>query len=157
MDGKHPKRRKDKCNPYTITQKEGRYYLSFRDGEGTLHNIEVDKPIYEQFNKFELDDLSYLNVWDRHIEQSELTEITLNRRATKKEISVEEVVINHTKIELLHKAISKLPEVQRRRLILYFFGGLTYERIAELEGCTKMPVKRSIDRAINELRKKLLE
>ncbi|MBD9207876.1 MAG: hypothetical protein EGQ30_00665, partial [Clostridiales bacterium] len=28
--------------------------------------------------------------------------------------------------EALHNAINKLPETQRRRLILYYFNGLTY-------------------------------
>ncbi|MEY8517622.1 sigma factor-like helix-turn-helix DNA-binding protein [Lachnospiraceae bacterium 29-84] len=37
--------------------------------------------------------------------------------------------------EIRRKAVSKLPEVQRRRLNLYFFGELTYEQIAKMEGC----------------------
>ena len=57
MDGKHPKRRKDKYNPYSITQKDGHYFISFKDGEGTLHIIEVEKHLYELCNRFELDDL----------------------------------------------------------------------------------------------------
>ena len=52
----------------------------------------------------------------------------------------------------LHKAIDMLPEVQRRRLLLYYFGGYTYEQIAQMEGCTKMAVKFSIDIAIKKLR-----
>ena len=31
------------------------------------------------------------------------------------------------------------------------FGGYTYERIAEMEGCTKMAVKFSIDIAVKKL------
>ena len=58
-------------------------------------------------------------------------------------------------VERLHRAIQKLPEIQKRRLILYFFDGMTYERIAKLEGCTKMPVKRSIDVALEKLKKEL--
>lgn len=33
MDGNHPKRRKDKYNPYTIVEKGGWYFLSFKDGQ----------------------------------------------------------------------------------------------------------------------------
>ena len=36
MDKKHPNRKKDKYNPYTLTIAEGRYYLSFKDGRGKL-------------------------------------------------------------------------------------------------------------------------
>ena len=32
MDERHPKRRKDKNNPYTLSIADGRFYLSFRDG-----------------------------------------------------------------------------------------------------------------------------
>ena len=41
MDGKHPKRRKDKYNPYKLTEKEGKYFLSFRDWQGVLHEMEI--------------------------------------------------------------------------------------------------------------------
>ena len=66
--------------------------------------------------------------------------------------SVEEIVYEHIQSEQLHNAISKLPEVQRRRLTLYYFAELTYEQIAEMEGCTIMPVKRSVDTAIKKLK-----
>ncbi|MGN0421965.1 MAG: RNA polymerase sigma factor [Lachnospiraceae bacterium] len=153
MDEKHPNRKKDKHNPYTLMIVEGRYYLSFKDGRGVMQNIEIDKVLYELFNRFELEDISYLNRVSRHIEHSELTEASLNDRAFYKAESLEETVSRSIEYELLHKAISKLPETQRRRLLLYFFGELTYEQIAELEGCTKRAVKFSIDLAIEKLRK----
>ena len=52
-----------------------------------------------------------------------------------------------------HRAISELPEIQKRRLILYYFQGLTYEQIAEMEGCTKRAVKFSVDIAVEKLKK----
>ena len=33
MKGKHPKRKRDKYNPYTIYEKDGQYFLSFKDGQ----------------------------------------------------------------------------------------------------------------------------
>lgn len=41
MDGNHPKRRKDKYNPYTICEKNGKYYLSFSDGQGVRYEMEI--------------------------------------------------------------------------------------------------------------------
>ena len=41
MIGYHPKRRKDKYNPYTICENDGRYYLSFKDGQGVRHEMEI--------------------------------------------------------------------------------------------------------------------
>ena len=153
MDEKHPNRKKDKHNPYTLMIVEGRYYLSFKDARGVMQNIEIDKVLYELFNRFELEDISHLNRVSRHIEHSELTEASLNDRAFYKAESLEESVSRSIEYELLHKAIPKLPETQRRRLLLYFFGEMTYEQIAELEGCTKRAVKFSVDLAIEKLKK----
>ena len=153
MNEKHPNRKKDKHNPYTLMIVEGRYYLSFKDGRGVMQNIEIDKVLYDLFNRFELEDISYLNRVSRHIEHSELTERSLNDRVFYKEESLEETVSRSMEYEQLHKAISKLPETQRRRLLLHFFGEMTYEQIAELEGCTKRAVKFSIDLAIEKLKK----
>lgn len=153
MMGNHPKRRKDKFNPYTICEKDGKYYLSFRDGQGIIQKLEIDKVLYDTFNHFELDDLSHLNVVDRHLEHSEIWENTLNERAFYQPESVEDIVFRNIQIEDLHRAIRMLPDTQRRRLFLYYFEGMTYEQIAKVEGCTKMPVKRSIDGAISHLRK----
>ena len=109
--------------------------------------------LYGLFNRFELEDISYLNKLSRHIEHSELTEASLNDRAFCKPESIEEKVSRNIEYELLHKAIAKLPEIQRRRLLLYFFGEMTYEQIAALEGCTKRAVKFSVDIAIEKLKK----
>lgn len=155
MEGNHPKRRKDKYNPYTIYEKDKHYYISFKDGQGVLHKFEISKVLHDTFDSFELDDLVYLNVVDRHIEQSEIWETTLNVRAVEKPDSMEEVVMKKIQIETLHMAMKKLPEMQRRRIQLYYFEGMTYEQIAKKEGCTKMPVKRSIEAAIERLKKEL--
>lgn len=153
MEEKYPRRKKDKHNPYTLMIIEGRYYLSFKDGRGVMQNIEIDRVLYELFNRFELEDISYLNRVSRHIEHSELTEASLNERAFYKAENLEETVSRSLEYELLHRAISKLPEIQRRRLLLYFFGEMTYEQIAKMEGCTKRAVKFSVDIAIEKLKK----
>ena len=155
MDEKHPNRKKDKHNPYTLMIVEGRYYLSFKDARGVMQNIEIDKVLYELFNRFELEDISYLNRVSRHIEHSELTEASLNDRAFYKAESLEESVSRSIEYELLHKAISKLPETQRRRLLLHFFGEMTYEQIAKLEGGKYQAIQSSIYAAIKTLKKYL--
>lgn len=152
MDEKRPKRRKDKYNPYTLTEKEDKHFLSFRDGQGVLRELQITKELFEVLNRFELDNLSILNEWDRHIEHFEQSEQVLNRRAFFKAESVEETVLRNMEYERLHRAISELPKIQRRRLTLYYFQGLTYQQIAEMEGCTIMPVKRSIDSAWKKIK-----
>ena len=154
MDGNHPKRRKDKYNPYTIgTTGDGRHWLTFSDGQGNRHHFEISAAVFALFDSFELDDLSYLNEVDRHYEQSELTEASLYDRAVHRPATVEESALQSMEYAQLHRAISGLPEIQKRRLILYYFQGLTYERIAEMEGCTKRAVKFSVDIAVEKLKK----
>ena len=150
---KHPNRKKDKYNPYTLTITEGRYYLSFKDGRGKQQNIEIDEVLYQTFDRFELEDISHLNRVSRHIEHSELTEETLNDRTFHKAKQIEDIVSESIEYEQLHRAVSKLPKVQRRRLKLYFFGEMSYEQIAKLEGCTKRAVKFSVDIAVEKLKK----
>ena len=142
-------------NPYTICEQDGKYYIAFQDGQSVLHEMEIKKELYDTFNRFELEDLSHLNVVDRHLEKSEVWESTLNVRAVYQPESVEDSVFRNIQLEDLHRAIRKLPDIQRRRLILYYFEDMTYEQIAEREGCTKMPVKRSIDKAVVQLKKYL--
>lgn len=144
MDGHRPKRRKDKYNPYSITERNGFYFISFKDGQGAPHKIGITKTLYNLFDASELRDLSYLNEVDRHIEQSELTEAALNRRAFSMQKSTEESALTSIENEMLHRAIAGLPETQRRRLVLYYFGELTYEQIATMEGCTFQAVAKSV-------------
>lgn len=154
MDGNHPKRRKDKYNPYTIgTTEDGRHWLTFLDGQGDRHHVEISAAVYALFDSFELDDLSYLNEVNRHYEQSELTEASLYDRAVHRPVTVEESALQSMEYAQLHRAISELPEIQRRRLILYYFQGMTYEQIAGMEGCTKRAVKFSVDIAVEKLKK----
>ena len=89
---KHPNRKKDKYNPYTLTITEGHYYLSFKDGRGKQQNIEIDEILYQTFDRFELEDISHLNRVSRHIEHSELTDETLNDRAFYKAERIEDIV-----------------------------------------------------------------
>ncbi|MDD5863737.1 MAG: sigma-70 family RNA polymerase sigma factor [Firmicutes bacterium] len=165
MDGNHPKnkdprpkRRKDKENPYTIftvgiSSDEPHFYLSFSDSEGIRQCLEIGKELYDMMDKFELEDLSIMNEMDNHYEHSELTEQSLNARAATEPESLDEIVFRRLQTERLHTAISQLPEIQRRRVILYYFDGLTYEQIAKMEGCTKMAVKKSVDGAIENLKR----
>ena len=165
MDGNHPKnadprpkRRRDKDNPYELFTTglgtaQPRYYLAFVDSTGTEQCMEIDKTLFDVFDRFELEDISFMNEVDRHYEQSEQTEQSLNRRAAQPQKSVEETVFQRVEIKTLRQAISKLPEKQRRRLVLYYFGDFTYEQIAEMEGCAFQVVAKSIKAAEKNLKK----
>ena len=152
-----PKRRIDKDNPYRLfavgaTSNEPHFFIQFRDGAGTEHCLEIEKPLYDLFDDYELDDLSYLNEVDNHYEHSELTEATLRKRAVVRPEDVEAVVLAQMERAQLHIAISRLPEIQRRRLTLYYYGELTHQQIADIEGCAREVVTKSIKKAIRNLK-----
>ena len=155
MEGRQPKRRKDKYNPYEIYEKDGKYYVSFRNGEKEYKDLEIGKNLYEAFNTFELQDVSHMNVVDRHLEQSEVWDSSLYERAIKKEESVEDTVLKKLEEERLHNAIQKLSEIQRRRLIKYYFEEMTYEQIAQEEACSFRRVAKSVKAAIENLKKNI--
>ena len=146
-------------NPYTLRTEivEGitRYYVSFTDGQAIHRETEVSRPVYLEFLRFAKIERS-LRHWDeRHREHSELTDETLLSRALNVPKSLEDTVFDSLRNEQLRLAIQQLPEIQRRRFVLYHEFGLTYEQIAEIEGCTKMAVKFSIDRAKEKVRSEL--
>lgn len=118
MKGNHPKRRKDKYNPYSIFEADGKYYIEFADGQRKEHCMEISRELYEAFDRFELDDLRHLNIVDRHIEQSEIYDITLHRRSRQAGESAEHEAIRKIALEELYTAISMLPAIQKRRLVL---------------------------------------
>ncbi len=155
MDGRHPKRRKDKYNPYTLTIADGRFYLAFEDGQGVHHEMEIDESLYRLLDRFELDDLSYLNEVDRHLDQTELSEALLSRYASVEQEVIEDTVCRSMQRETVKAEIARLPEIQKRRLQLYFFDGLTYEEIAALEHCKYQAVQQSVLSALEKIRKNL--
>ncbi len=153
MDGNHPNRKKDKFNPYTLSIENNTHYISFTDGQGIFHKMEISMELYAAFNSFELDDISQMNVTSRHLEQSELTEETLNHRAAAPPEPLENHVYRRIMYQELQRAIAQLPAVQRRRLLLYYFGGYTYEQIAQMEGCKHPAILKSVATAERNIRK----
>ena len=150
MDDRHPKRRKDKYNPYTLSMIDGKCYLSFRDGQGVPHRLELDVKLYAVFDRFELDDLSFLNEQERHLDWTELNEELLSRRSAQEPAPVEDAVYESMQTQALREGVNQLPEVQKRRLQMYFFDGLTYEEIAVREGCSYQAVQKSIAAALKQ-------
>lgn len=92
-------------------------------------------------------------MWDRHLEQSEIYEETLNKRAVRMSPNVEETVLDKLLTEQLHRAIHELPEKQKRRLVLHYFDGMTFQEIASKEGYSVRAVEYSVHNAIQKLKK----
>ena len=90
------------------------------------------------------------------MEHSEVDENTLYQKSVSSEQPLEEYFDKAQDAENLHMAISKLPEVQKRRLNKYYFEEKTFDEIALEEGCTYQCVQRSVYRAVEKI-KNILE
>lgn len=69
------------------------------------------------------------------------------------EMPQQQILEEQEQIELLHKAIDKLPENQRTALILNKYEELSYKEIADVMGVTLSSVESLIFRAKNNLEK----
>ena len=153
MDGNHPNRKKDKQNPYTLSIENGTYYIAFADGQGIYHKQEINMELYAAFDRFELEDISHMNVVSRHLTESDMGDEPLGHRIADPSEPVEDHVYRRIMYQELHQAIAQLPATQRRRLLLYYFGGCTYEQIAQMEGCKYPSIIKSVVAAENNIKK----
>ena len=147
------------ADPYTMRVEETEeilhYYIIFKDGQAVTQEIEVSKCIYLAFCHFAKHERR-LKRWDeRYTEQSDLSDATIYSRALYHPKSVEESIISAFKDERIRVAVLRLPETQRRRFLLSHYGELTYEQIAKIEGCSKVAVKYTIDKAKMSITKEL--
>ena len=99
------------------------------------------------FRRLELDERKLESWYYRHREFSEIMEETLNWRALQLPKSIEEVILEEERIELLYKAIYALPEIQRRRFLLYYEYDYNCSEIGAMEHRSAGAIAQSIARA----------
>lgn len=152
---KHSKRNKSKDNPYTLSYDEMKetYIVEFKDNQNQLHKVEISEKIYEQFDNFELEDISQIHKYRKHIEHSEVYEETLLHRAVNQPISIEEEVEYKIMLEDIKNAFSVLTETQKRRIKMYYFDDLNFKQIAEIEHCDESSVRESIYKGLEKIKK----
>lgn len=130
-----------------ITEDGTRYSIGFKDGQGNYHELEVSEQFFMEFRQMERRNRNLLQWDERHREFNEVWEETLNRRARKLPNSIEEQMIEAERSELLQQAIDNLPDIQRRRFLLYYEYDYNYYEIGEMEHCTASSVGQSVSRA----------
>lgn len=150
---KRPKRRRYNDNPYYLKNIGDKYIIEFKNSNNKVQSIMVNKSIYDIFDRFELDDLKELNEYDRHIEHSEILDGDLYKRASYKIKLTEDIVENLIELKELQNALNSLSQIQIRRIKMYYYTDLTLREIAEIENCSVMSVKASIDTGIKKLKK----
>jgi len=163
MDNKYPinaeprpKRRKDKDNPYTIYSigkdtDHPRYFVEFDDSEGVHQCVEVTSKVFWTFDKYELADVSYKNECNRHLVKTNLTDAEIHQRSAESTDPLQEIIEAAEDVQKLHKAISMLPPIPQRRILMRYFDNMTLTEIAETERCTAPSIRESLERAAEKL------
>lgn len=102
-------------NPYKLkvlldTAGQERYYVSFKDGTGTIQEVEISRELFLEFQSFEKEYKHEANIYDRYIEHVELTEEQLSKRALNPPKSLEEEVNRRIIRYIINKIILDLPQ-----------------------------------------------
>lgn len=145
------KRRKHRDNPYNIGYDEKGYWVEFKDIKGIQYKVNISKELFDVFERFELDDLRELNEYDRHTEHFDLSDEQIYIRS-KLSNNVERTAENNIFSDSLFKAIKSLSNIQKRRIIKYFFDGKNEYEIAKEENTTHQSVHISLERAKEKLK-----
>lgn len=134
------------------TESGTRYFISFKDGQGEYHELEVSEQFFIEFRQMERRNRN-LQQWDeRHREFNEVWDETLYRRALRVPKSLDEHMIEEERNELLYKAVDRLPEIQRRRFLLYYEYDFNLYQIAAMEHCNASAVQKSVSIAREKVR-----
>ena len=133
---------------YTLKEEaaEGgtRYSISFKDGQGEHHELEVSEHLFLEFRQMERRNRN-LQQWNqRHREFNEVWDETLYRRALRVPKTLDERMIEKERNEIFVKTVARLPEIQRRRFLLYYEYDLNFYQIGKMEHCTASAIQKSV-------------
>ena len=111
-----------------FTESGTRYFISFKDGQGESHELEVSEQLFFEFRQMERRNRN-LQQWNqRHREFNEVWDETLYRRALRVPKTLDERMIEKKEMKC---SIRRLPEIQRPRFLLYYEFLDTYKMIGQ--------------------------
>lgn len=71
-------------------------------------------------------------------------------------ISTEERIMKNSLNRFIRQCVDELPQIQKRRIIMYYWQGLSYVEISKIENVSKIAVAYSIKKAKAKIMNKLL-
>ena len=126
----------------------------YKDAIGETEYTYVTKEVYEALTETFRKEAYAQEMRDlRHVTREGYTEGETEDLVFDSGESLEDMVIRQMELETLQKAMRSLTEVQRERLHLYFFEGLTYRQIGQKKGIVEKNVRESITGAIKKIKK----
>ena len=131
--------------------------ITYKTANGNRICVEVSTPVKELLEQSDRQIRSQRRQDRRHLDYVDfiggLSDAAMNRP----QADAADLVMKMENYRQLYAAIGKLPEAQRRRLLLHFADNLTYRQIAKLEKVDFRTVGRSVVRALVQLQKYLTE
>lgn len=121
---------------------------------GQALSVEVSVEVYECLDRADHKEENLAHEKRRHWDIREFDEyiVATEGRPPHQETPEEYVCRKETRDELL-SVLENCTEAQRRRFLLYALDGLTYEQIAQLDGCSKAAIQDSIEAVRKKFRK----
>lgn len=140
---------------YTLEyiEEENKYYISFTDSANQECKIEIEKEIFDIYMQSKKAYIKIKNETSRHLEHMEMTENEIYKRAFYYDESLEEKISRIINCKGINNAIQRLPDMLRRRILLYYQYNFSLSQIAKIENCSKVAVKYSLDTALKKIKK----
>jgi RNA polymerase sigma-70 factor (ECF subfamily) len=133
------------------------YLAHFIDGQGVANEVKISEEIHRALEQLAKDERAQMRWIERHTEWLALAEEEIMRRAVREQKTTEEMIVSDELKESLKNAIADLPNAQRRRLVLYYYYGLTYEKISQIDNCKRQVAMRSVAKAVKNIRRQLCD
>jgi RNA polymerase sigma-70 factor (ECF subfamily) len=122
-----------------------------------VKKVEVTDELIECFEDFRKTKNNQKKSDERHIDFRGIENVENEAIIIHSEKSIEEIIFEDEKKEQIHLALSSLTEIQRRRVMLYYFDDLKLDAIAKLENVYISAVERSIKKAEKSIAKYILK
>lgn len=125
----------------------------YKDAIGETEYTYVSKEVYEAMTETFRKEAHAQEMRDlRHVTRDGYTEGETEDLAFDTGESLEDMIIRRLELETLQKAMQSLSDVQKKRLQMYFFEGMTIREIAEKEGINRNAVWKSLQATIARLK-----
>ena len=126
----------------------------YKDAIGEPEYAYVTKEVYEVLaNSFRKEEHAREMMDRRYRIKDAYVEGETEEIAETMDNSLEDEVIRQMDIEILRRAIDTLTELQKKRLYLYFFEGMSFRQIGKKLGVSDMAIRYSIEVSIKKIKK----
>ena len=131
--------------------------ITYKTANGNRVCVEVSTPVKELLEQSDRQIRSQRRQDRRHLDYMDFIDGLTDAAMNDPQADTADLVMKLESYRQLYAAVNKLPETQRRRLLLHFVDSLTYRQIAKLEGVNPFAVSHSIKRALLQLQKYLTD